>query len=468
MAAMSETSLREPLLPDQGLALWLARPSDAGFRKWERIRSTPRSEFAVQPGVVAAPATLIRARQPLPSFFGKLRQIVRSTSAAQTWTLPNGTTAEQYGERQSDVLLVWAEGDNIQLNEASLRTHWPQASRIEEIDKNLFLVVGVEPDDDRVAELAGTEGCPHRQAEKALAAARQQGDRRAEAAALTDLALIEVNQKHHSRAVQLFEEALGIARLLNDRALEGDILAGLGKAVLLTKHAREALIHLQSALATARELGDRFLEKLALEHLGHAHRALGVRERCLGAYHEALSIARDVGHRLHEAAILWLLAITHAELGERDDAIGNAQAAVEVLQRAGNPQAPWYAEQLRRYRVGDTGGGLAIFSQVAHDELFFGDMMVGAGAWTPPAGNSPHPSRPSQGPGLLRMAMSATQAMMKFLGSGLKTVSRSELESRLRTCAACPHHTGLRCRLCGCFTNTKARLPYEECPVGKW
>ncbi len=26
----------------------------------------------------------------------------------------------------------------------------------------------------------------------------------------------------------------------------------------------------------------------------------------------------------------------------------------------------------------------------------------------------------------------------------------------------------LRCRLCGCFTNVKARLDHEECPIGKW
>jgi hypothetical protein len=72
------------------------------------------------------------------------------------------------------------------------------------------------------------------------------------------------------------------------------------------------------------------------------------------------------------------------------------------------------------------------------------------------------------GPGLLRMALSAALAMGKFLGSGLKTASRELVQQRLHTCAACEHHTGVRCRICGCFTQVKARLPHEECPIGKW
>ena len=37
----------------------------------------------------------------------------------------------------------------------------------------------------------------------------------------------------------------------------------------------------------------------------------------------------------------------------------------------------------------------------------------------------------------------------------------------IRTCAGCEHHTGVRCKLCGCFTNAKAWLPHEACPLGK-
>jgi hypothetical protein len=66
------------------------------------------------------------------------------------------------------------------------------------------------------------------------------------------------------------------------------------------------------------------------------------------------------------------------------------------------------------------------------------------------------------------MALSAEKSMARFTGSGGKTVAGTVLQKRLRTCVACEHHTGLRCRLCGCFTNVKARLAHEECPIKKW
>ena len=75
---------------------------------------------------------------------------------------------------------------------------------------------------------------------------------------------------------------------------------------------------------------------------------------------------------------------------------------------------------------------------------------------------------PSSGPGLLRMAVSATKAMMKFIGSGLKTTAPDIQQNRMATCQACEHHTGLRCRICGCFTNVKTRMAHEQCPIGKW
>jgi hypothetical protein len=66
------------------------------------------------------------------------------------------------------------------------------------------------------------------------------------------------------------------------------------------------------------------------------------------------------------------------------------------------------------------------------------------------------------------MAVSAAKAMAKFLGSGFKVVPDEVYRKRLQTCAVCEHHTGVRCRLCGCFTNAKAWLPHEDCPIRKW
>ncbi len=80
---------------------------------------------------------------------------------------------------------------------------------------------------------------------------------------------------------------------------------------------------------------------------------------------------------------------------------------------------------------------------------------------------SPEPE-PTGDAGLLRHALTAVKALEASTGSGLKTVPSDALEQRLQTCNGCPHHTGLRCRLCNQFTLIKARLPYESCPAGKW
>jgi len=66
------------------------------------------------------------------------------------------------------------------------------------------------------------------------------------------------------------------------------------------------------------------------------------------------------------------------------------------------------------------------------------------------------------------MALSVAKAMGKYIGSGLQTVPPSVQQQRLQICAGCEHHTGVPCKLCGCFTSVKTWLPHETCPLGKW
>ena len=83
-------------------------------------------------------------------------------------------------------------------------------------------------------------------------------------------------------------------------------------------------------------------------------------------------------------------------------------------------------------------------------------------------GTRPGSAKESGGPGLLRMALSATKAMANFVGSGFKTTPPDVQQKRIQTCAVCEHHTGVRCRVCGCFTQAKSRMLHEDCPIGKW
>jgi hypothetical protein len=173
-------------------------------------------------------------------------------------------------------------------------------------------------------------------------------------------------------------------------------------------------------------------------------------------------MTRAAGDRQQEARVLWNLAIVYADLGHRDQAISKAQESIELLRKQGKPEASWYGAQLQRYRM-DFGG------LQGNGPGAFGATVIAGG---PMGGTVMTATQPgidtTSGPGLLRMAVTATKAMMKFVGSGLKTSTPDIQQSRITTCRACEHHTGLRCRVCGCFTNVKTRMAHEQCPIGKW
>ena len=160
--------------------------------------------------------------------------------------------------------------------------------------------------------------------------------------------------------------------------------------------------------------------------------------------------------------MLWQLALRQAESGQREQALSFGQEAVQLLERLGKPQARVYAEHLERYRRGEAEDGRSgVLGQVGGQSLT-ATVMQGQATTA-----SMQPRSPA-GASYLMMAISAGKAMIEFVGSGLKTVNAETFRERLQQCAACRYHSGLRCRVCGCFTNLKARLPHEECPLGQW
>jgi tetratricopeptide (TPR) repeat protein len=452
--ALDPGVLAEPAPGDGALVLWLAGRRAGRFRHWERLRAPPRADVRPARGLCAAAATLLPARQRLRGWLGRVGRPFRRAAADGGWVLPTGEPAEPSGPPQAGLLLVWPEDGAAELDEARVRARWPDSPRVQRLGPSLFLVAG-----DEAAEAGGEAealppaGCPRQEALGLLAAARAAGDRGREAAALADLALIHLHEGDPARAAGLLEQALPLAVQAGDPAPEGDVRGELGWALLLAGQPRRALELLEQRRAAAVAAGDRLAEKVALERLGLAHARLGDPAAALPLLGQALALARAAGDRQQEAQLLWALAIAHADRGERPQAITHAEAAVALLQARGQPQAAWFAQHLRAYRDGGTlSPGLAAAA----------GGFLGAGADVVPAGGLPG------GPGLLRRAFSAAKAMAAFLGSGLRTVGPAACRARLRACAACAHHTGLRCRVCGCFTTAKARLAHEDCPLGRW
>ena len=460
--------LREPTPDETRLVLWLPGEFGTGTRDWERVSNVPGTAVTREQGLCAVPATSLRARQRVQGCLGKFWQRFRKPGGSQSWVLPNGASAEQVGERQAGLLLVWAENGTQVLDKAHVKARWPAAQRCQPIGSNLFLLSGLEPvAAPGAAEPFPTEANPGDQAAHLLTAARQAGDRPAEVSALTDLGIAWMRGGQPRRAVELLEEALALARQLGDGSGECDVLTNLGLPVLAIGQPRRALEILEQALALARAAGNRFGEKIALEKLGMLYAALHDNTQALAHYDQALALARQVGDRKHEAELLWDLAIENAELGQREQAIRLAQCSIEIFQDLGNPHTGWLANHVEKYRQ---GGMAASFPQTPPSVLGPGAEVANYGG-SIVVSTGPSPAAADQaatGPGLLRMAISAVKSMAKFLGSGFKTAGAATYRRRLDTCATCEHHTGVRCKVCGCFTSVKAWMAHEKCPLGKW
>ncbi len=175
--ALAEGVLSEPTQGEDRIVVWLFGGREEGFFRWERISNVARAETITETGVCTTPATAIVARRRERAGLGKLFSGLRRSSGDRSWTLPNGDTAEQVGERRTDLVLAWADDDALVLDDAALRTRLPAAETVRKIGENLFVVFGVEtkrpaPEPELPA------GTPREEAERILAAARQGGDRR--------------------------------------------------------------------------------------------------------------------------------------------------------------------------------------------------------------------------------------------------------------------------------------------------
>ena len=71
-------------------------------------------------------------------------------------------------------------------------------------------------------------------------------------------------------------------------------------------------------------------------------------------------------------------------------------------------------------------------------------------------------------PPVIAQAMTASAAMMRFVGDGMKTATPEEQADRRMICTECPLNDNGRCNGCGCFIDLKIPMRLEECPAKKW
>lgn len=235
MLAFYDDILREP--DPSRIVLWLRGERDGTFQHWERVSAVNPSEGVIEVGLCFSPATVVHARERRGGYLRKLFSPLTRASAGRLWLLPNGSNAEQYGERESDRLLVGAVGGGA-LEEAQIKARWPQSTRVRQLGPGLFLGSGVHESGGLDASANAGEdepampGCPRVQGERLLAAARARGDSRAEAVALTDLGIMSLSEGDSQGGTARLEKAFALARQCGDRVAAADILGHLGLALL--------------------------------------------------------------------------------------------------------------------------------------------------------------------------------------------------------------------------------------------
>jgi len=447
--------LREPALNEAQLLLWVPGSHE---HNWDFVCSVPSSDVVVQAGLNSVTATVTPMRQIGKGRLGKFLNRIRGASERTTWTVPNGSEAEQAGERTENHLLVWSDDDAQIVDQDAILSRWPEATAYRKLGPQLFLVSGVAvasaaPDEttkNQPQESADVSRDPIEQAQELLAAARANGERAAESSLLVDLGILCLQRDDNAPAIEHLEQAVAISRELADRPREHDALGQLAMAFLQSGQPERAYELFEKVLSYAREVAGRFAEKATLNDLGLYFASVGDPHRALESFAQSLEIDGELGDRHHQADVFWNMSTQHDQLGQHDHAVAAAQSAVDTLRDLGDAKAEWFAQHLERYRAGTSSLDAASTRSAIRAAL------------TSPA---TEPVRPA---GILQMALSATQAMAKFLASGLKTVESDVYEARLDVCGQCEHHTGVRCRLCGCFTSQKAKLPHENCPIGNW
>jgi tetratricopeptide (TPR) repeat protein len=482
MFRLHDQTLVEISTPER-LVLWQTIPGDSLPGRWIRIAVGRNLEGSfhgtgLPAELVVAHGSSLELAQRTASLWERVRGRRAGENSPTALETPRGTLAEPVESSRREIALVWNGHAGGTVEMSDLDAAWPDHSGYVELGANLVAVVGIGPSPptatspqqvagnhqvesaDQAVGLGGTsaagellrpENDPRVQARSALEAARQAADAVGEQRALADLGAAQIRGGEPQQGIQTLGDALAMCRARNDRPAERDIRGSLGSGYLELGEWEQAVAHLAASLEGAVEAQDGFAEKMMRSQLGTTYLRMGDLASATQQYEAARRLAVELQDEHDEADIAWRLAIALEQQGDRRQADRYAQRAVNLMQHLQLPSAAVFANHLESFRREST-----------------------ALATAPPRGPSPGASGQdaatisSSGPGWLRMAYTATRSFGRFALSGMQTVDPEQRTGRLAECAACEHHTGIRCRLCGCFTAQKTWLPHERCPIDRW
>ncbi|MFE6449085.1 AfsR/SARP family transcriptional regulator [Nocardiopsis dassonvillei] len=182
----------------------------------------------------------------------------------------------------------------------------------------------------------------HRQAwalcEMVLTTARQRGDRRKEAFALTNMGELSLHRGQPEQAASCLQEALGVLESFRDPWMMGTALTNLGTAQAATGHPSQARAHFRRGLAMGGFLSP-FATVDALLGLARLESADSDGEHVVTYLRQAASAAEQHGLRKERAEILRALGqhlSSHGEMAEGRAYLSRSEA---IFTELGSPEA---------------------------------------------------------------------------------------------------------------------------------
>lgn len=170
----------------------------------------------------------------------------------------------------------------------------------------------------------------------AYRAARRTGDRRGEADALSNLAVLDWQQGRYQQAGRRGRRSLALFREMGHANGQASELNNLGLVESSQGRHQQAARHYRQALALFREIGNRTGEECALANLGYTALHQGRYQQAADCYQQALALSRRIGHQTGVAVALNGLGETLLATGQPGQARARHTTALGLASQLGD------------------------------------------------------------------------------------------------------------------------------------
>ena len=179
---------------------------------------------------------------------------------------------------------------------------------------------------------------------RALAIARETGDRHLLALALDSLGYAYYVLADVAAAQKHFTEALTYARSDNDPGIQADITLHLGYTYADTGKLKEALASYEQAVSLC-HTKQPWVEARALSGIGGVYTLWGENQKALEHHQRGFELQQSVGDREGQAVTLNGIGYSYEQLGDNEKALNAYLQALDLFREAGNADGQAFTVQ---------------------------------------------------------------------------------------------------------------------------